>query len=265
MLIGLGLALLVGIGLAVILTRIITGPITRITGVAESISRGDLSQRIEITSNDEVGQLAEAFRRMCASLKAVSRELVGLTKAALEGILDRRADTSRHQGQYAEISAGSTTCWARCSNRSTRPRPVLQSAAGKDLTQRVEGGYKGQFAELKENINQTVQALDEALSQVSEAVEQVTSASTQIASGSQNLAQGASEQASSLEEISSSLEEMSSMTKQNADNATQAKLLSSGGPASRPTGQQRDAQDGRGDHPDQVLLGQDRADRQDHR
>ncbi len=55
--------------------------------------------------------------------------------------------------------------------------------------------------------------------------EQVTSASEQVASAGQSLAEGASEQASSLEEISSSLEEMSGMTKQNADNASQANGL----------------------------------------
>ena len=60
---------------------------------------------------------------------------------------------------------------------------------------------------------------------LSEGAELVVSASSQIASASQNLADGASEQASSLEETSSSLEEMSSMTKQNADNANQAKAM----------------------------------------
>lgn len=54
---------------------------------------------------------------------------------------------------------------------------------------------------------------------------QVTSASAQVSSSSQILAEGASEQASSLEETSSSLEEMSSMTRQNADNASQAKAM----------------------------------------
>ncbi|PKN18616.1 MAG: methyl-accepting chemotaxis protein [Deltaproteobacteria bacterium HGW-Deltaproteobacteria-6] len=54
---------------------------------------------------------------------------------------------------------------------------------------------------------------------------QVAAASSQVASASQSLAEGASEQASALEETSSSLEEMSSMTKQNADNAAQAKAL----------------------------------------
>ncbi len=54
---------------------------------------------------------------------------------------------------------------------------------------------------------------------------QVASASAQVASSSQSLAEGTSEQAASLEETSSSLEEMSSMTRQNADNAGQAKGL----------------------------------------
>ena len=60
---------------------------------------------------------------------------------------------------------------------------------------------------------------------LSEASYQVAAASTQVASASQRLAEGTSETASSLEETSSSLEELSSMTKQNADNANQAKGL----------------------------------------
>ena len=54
---------------------------------------------------------------------------------------------------------------------------------------------------------------------------EVTAAANQISTASQSLAEGASEQASSLEETSSSLEEMASMTKQNADNANQAKAM----------------------------------------
>lgn len=60
-----------------------------------------------------------------------------------------------------------------------------------------------------------------------DASEQVAAASSQVASASQSLAEGSSEQASALEETSSSLEEMSSMTRQNADNAGQAKALMS--------------------------------------
>jgi len=60
-----------------------------------------------------------------------------------------------------------------------------------------------------------------------EGAEQVTTASLQVSSASHHLASGTSEQASSLEETSSSLEELSSMTKQNAQNAHQAKTMMS--------------------------------------
>jgi len=55
--------------------------------------------------------------------------------------------------------------------------------------------------------------------------EQVGAAAGQVAQSSQGMAAGVSEQASSLEETSASLEELTSMTKQNAENATQAKSL----------------------------------------
>jgi methyl-accepting chemotaxis protein len=54
---------------------------------------------------------------------------------------------------------------------------------------------------------------------------QVSSASGQVSSSSQMMAQGASQQASSLEETSAALEEMASMTRQNADNASQANAM----------------------------------------
>ena len=67
-------------------------------------------------------------------------------------------------------------------------------------------------------INHVVQGLREASDQVDQA-------SAEVTSSSQSLAKGTSEQAASLEETSASLEEINAMTKQNADNAGQAKHL----------------------------------------
>ncbi|MCC6699294.1 MAG: MCP four helix bundle domain-containing protein [Candidatus Hydrogenedentes bacterium] len=68
--------------------------------------------------------------------------------------------------------------------------------------------------------------------------DQTASAAGQVAQSSQSMAEGASEQASSLEETSASLEEMTSMTKQNADNAAQAKNLAAAANASADKGAQ---------------------------
>lgn len=67
--------------------------------------------------------------------------------------------------------------------------------------------------------------LKETINGLSVGAEQVSSASGQVASASQELAAGSSEQAANIEETSASLEEMSAMTKQNAANASEAKVM----------------------------------------
>ncbi len=67
-------------------------------------------------------------------------------------------------------------------------------------------------------INHVVEGLREASNQVDQA-------SAEVTLSSRSLAKGTSEQAATLEETSASLEEINAMTKQNADNAGQAKKL----------------------------------------
>lgn len=50
-------------------SRKIVNPIVELSGTASLIAEGDLSRRLEITSGDEVGQLAESFNLMAESLK----------------------------------------------------------------------------------------------------------------------------------------------------------------------------------------------------
>lgn len=67
--------------------------------------------------------------------------------------------------------------------------------------------------------------INHVVSGLRDASDQVASASAEVTASSQSLADGTSAQAASLEETSASLEEITSMTKQNADNASQAKTL----------------------------------------
>jgi methyl-accepting chemotaxis protein len=187
---------------------------------AGKIAEGDLS--VEVTSLGGHDLLGNAMIRMTESLKSMNKETQALVSASLEGNLDLRADASSQKGAFADIVNGLNNLLNAVVEPINESAEVLASAANKDLSARVKGDYKGKFAEIRDNVNATINALDEAMATVYEAVEQVSSASGQIASGSQSLAQGANEQASSLEEISSSLEEMSSMTKQNSDNSSQA-------------------------------------------
>lgn len=157
--------------------------------------------------------------------KETLSEVGRLIEAAYNGELEERTDPSQAEGDYRKLREGINNLLDAVVGPINEAAEVMEAASNRMLNKRVNGEYKGKFAELKANINEAIQNLDTALQQVSEATEQVSSASQQIASGSQTLSQGANEQASSLEEVSSSLEEMSSQTKQNAENAQQGRNL----------------------------------------
>jgi signal transduction histidine kinase len=63
-LIGAVIALLLGI----FLSRSLTRPIRELTQATHAVSEGDLSQQVPVRSNDELGELAQAFNKMSAEL-----------------------------------------------------------------------------------------------------------------------------------------------------------------------------------------------------
>lgn len=63
-LIGAIIALLLGI----FLSRTLTRPIRELTQATHAVSEGDLSQQVPVRSNDELGELAQAFNKMSAEL-----------------------------------------------------------------------------------------------------------------------------------------------------------------------------------------------------
>jgi len=60
--------LLLGGGAAAVVARRIARPVRHLAEGAAAISRGELRQRIEVTSTDEIGELAGAFNHMAAQL-----------------------------------------------------------------------------------------------------------------------------------------------------------------------------------------------------
>jgi len=203
----------------------VIGPLNVAAEYVDRISKGDIPQKITDKYNGDFNEIKNNLNTCIDAVNALVADAGMLSKAAVEGKLATRADATKHQGDFQKIVQGVNDTLDAVIGPINEAGEVLAATAQKDMTNRVKGDYKGQLAELKENINQAIENLDQTLGQVSEAVDQVMSGGNQISSGSQSLAEGANEQASSLEEISSSLEEMSSMTKQNAENANQAKSL----------------------------------------
>jgi signal transduction histidine kinase len=121
------------IALAVVwfLARGITSPLREMVAASEAMARGDFSQRVTVTSRDEIGTLARSFNQMAAELAEtdrlrrdlvanVSHELrtpITALQAVLENIVDRWRSPTRRPRPCSRRSA------AR-SSRATVARPV---------------------------------------------------------------------------------------------------------------------------------------------
>jgi methyl-accepting chemotaxis protein len=88
------LALAAAVGLASIGSRFIIRPVLHLAENARNLSNGDLTQRAEIGSRDEIGDLASAFNTMAANLEKTVSKLVR-SQAQLKTVVETVGSRSR--------------------------------------------------------------------------------------------------------------------------------------------------------------------------
>ncbi|HEY8519030.1 MAG TPA: methyl-accepting chemotaxis protein [Gammaproteobacteria bacterium] len=159
---------------------------------------------------------------------AAERQVAGLVEAAAAGDFERRMDLASATGFFRALGESLNELMDVTAANLKEVVRVLQCLAQGDLTQRVEGNFKGAFAQLQQSTNDSIDQLERLIGQVRSAGDAIASASSEISAGNTNLSQRTEEQAASLEETASSMEEMTTTVKQNADNARQANQLAQG-------------------------------------
>ncbi|MBL4715681.1 MAG: PAS domain S-box protein [Bacteroidia bacterium] len=85
------LATLLGIVISIIITVIITRPLNKVKTATESIALGDLDYHLDVSSNDEIGDLAKSFNGMVQDLKT-TRNLLVKEKKSTENIITSMHD-----------------------------------------------------------------------------------------------------------------------------------------------------------------------------
>ncbi|MEO6676815.1 MAG: methyl-accepting chemotaxis protein [Pseudomonas sp.] len=119
--IGSLLAMLIAVGSAVWLLRSKLAPLGDLVSQAEALGAGDLSVRLNVSSNDEIGQLARAFNQMSQALSTMvehirkaseevnsrAQALSGLSGGAYEGMEQQSGEITSMAGAVEEFSATS--------------------------------------------------------------------------------------------------------------------------------------------------------------
>ena len=91
----------IGIFVAFFISRSITNPVTGVRDAAVEIAQGYLAKRIEVTSRDEIGQLAHAFNEMAGKLEESYR---GLEEKVRERTKELEGANKEREGLNTELS-----------------------------------------------------------------------------------------------------------------------------------------------------------------
>ncbi len=119
--IGSALAMLFAVGTAVWLLRSKLQPLSDLVRQAEALGAGDLSARLNVSSHDEIGQLARSFNQMGEALSTMvshirnaagevngrAQALAGLSGGAYEGMEQQSGEITSMAGAVEEFSATS--------------------------------------------------------------------------------------------------------------------------------------------------------------
>jgi len=187
-------------------------------GVANRIAVGDLSANIELKSGDTTSLFA-AMKNMNDTLKGLLSDTEVLVNAAADGELDTRADASKYQGDFRSLVAGINQTLDGVIGPVNEAVAVLKEMEQGDLTQTVNGDYKGQLKDFKDTVNNTIDKLSQIISEVNGAAASIAGASEEVSATAQSMSQASSEQAASVEETSASVEQMLASINQNTENA----------------------------------------------
>ncbi|MBI5097196.1 MAG: diguanylate cyclase, partial [Nitrospirae bacterium] len=83
----------------------ISRPIRQITSASMAMSHGDLASRVNLRREDEIGQLADTFNEMAASIQSSHEELTRLSSTdGLTGLYNHREFQKRLEGEISRAS-----------------------------------------------------------------------------------------------------------------------------------------------------------------
>jgi len=201
-------------GVAAYLARSgIAKPISAIADTLEKLSLGQMDSAVPgVNRRDEVGMLAKAALRFRDQSRETLRVREAAANLAAEGAARSERDKEEKMRAAAELAA-----------MVQRLGHGLKTLAAGDLTTRLDGHFAGDYAQLRDDFDETMMRLNEVIGSVVATASAIESGSRRILAASEELARRAERQAGTLQDSNAAMQNLAGAVSQTADASTRTK------------------------------------------
>lgn len=157
-------ALVIGLGLALFISRIISRPLKQAAAVAEQLAEGNLNARIEAGSKDETGMVLNAMQNMVGKLSHIIGEVrnaadnLASASEEVSATAQSMSQATSEQAASVEETSASIEQMSASINQNTENAKVTDGMASKAAKEATDGG---------ESVQQTVVAMKKIAQRIS--------------------------------------------------------------------------------------------------
>jgi len=151
-------ALLLGVGVSVFITRLITRPIIEAMGMIKKTADGDLTTTMEVKSQDEVGQMIGFLNQMVSNLRNVVAEITQAANNVASGSTEMSATAQQLSQGASEQSAAAEESTSSMEEMSSS---IQQNADNAKQTDKIASKAADDAKEGGDAVTQTVHAMKE--------------------------------------------------------------------------------------------------------
>ena len=131
----------------------VIGPLNVAAEYVDRISKGELPAKITDKYNGDFNEIKNTLNACIDNINALVLDANMLTKAAVEGKLDTRADATRHQGDYRKIVEGVNNTLDSVIGPLNVAAEYVDRISKGELPAKITDKYNGDFNEIKNTLN----------------------------------------------------------------------------------------------------------------
>ena len=126
----------------------------------DRISKGDIPPKITETYNGDFNEIKNNLNQCIGAINLMVEDAKMLASASEEGKLDIRADATKHQGEFRTVIQGVNVTLDSIIKPLNVAAEYVDRISKGDIPAKISDNYKGDFNEIKNNLNQCIDAVN---------------------------------------------------------------------------------------------------------